>query len=190
MVIGVRTPLRVAVYDGSMGMEPSRHPAECGTERTRTSPHARRRARRRDASKLAVALLFLLVMGCVWAQPPLGHLEFERGDAPVGGSEYRLGINAFTGTQLAYFLSSIETFLMLARDLPDGERVTLRQEGQRGYIALTAYDTHDTPFFVLTLAAEEPTGIKAETGLKALWVYLAEQIEMPTASSAEPFALP
>ena len=148
-----------------------------------------------EAARLAVALVFLLVVGTCLAQMPFGHLQFERGESvPPSGAdaaaEYRLGINAFTRAQLGYFLASIEPFLALAEALPAGEHVTLRQEGQRGYIALTAYDGGDAPRYVLTLAAQEPTGISTRSGLEALWVLLAEQIASPADLGEAPSPAP
>lgn len=144
---------------------------------------------------MAVAVMFLLVMATCVAQTPFGHLQFERGEVdgdhgPAGIAEYRLGINAFTRAQLGYFLASIEPFLALAETLPAGDRVTLRQDGQRGYIALTAYDGGGAPRYVLTLAAEEPTGISTRSGLEALWVLLAEQIASPADLGEAPAAAP
>jgi hypothetical protein len=139
---------------------------------------------------LALAIVFLLCVGTVWAQPQLEHLHFDRGSGPLGAAEYRIGMNAFTAAQLGYFLTSIERFLALADDLPDGDRVTLRQNGEAGYIALTAYETEAAPRYVLTLAAEEPTGITSRSGLKALWVLLAEQLEPVAAGGDMSFANP
>lgn len=131
----------------------------------------------RDLQRLAIAVLFMLLVGTVAAQRPLDHLSFTKSDSQ-GGTELRLGVNTFTVAQLGYFLASIEKFLALADGLGEGERVTLRQEGNDGYIALTAYDTENAPYYVLTLAAEEPTGISSRSGLEALWVLLVEQLPM------------
>lgn len=139
---------------------------------------------------LALAIVFLLCVGTVWAQPQLEHLYFERGPGPVGTAEYHMGVNAFTAAQLGYFLASIERFLDVADELSEGDRVTLRQEGERGYIALTAYETDAAPRYVLTLAAEEPTGITSRSGLQALWVILAEQLEPVAAGGDLSFANP
>lgn len=125
--------------------------------------------------RMAVAFLFMILVGTVAAQRPFDHLHFTTSES-LDGTEYRLGANAFSVAQLGYFLASIEKFLVFADTVPDGEQVTLRQDGKRGYIALTAYDTKDTPFYVLTLAAEEPTGIRSRSGLEAIWVLLAEQL--------------
>jgi hypothetical protein len=124
---------------------------------------------------MAVAIVFMILVGTVAAQQPFEHLYFTTSES-AHGTEYRLGANAFTVAQLGYFLASIEKFLLLADTVSAGAQITLRQNGERGYIALTAYDAEEAPFYVLTLAAEEPTGIRSRSGLQALWVLLAEQL--------------
>lgn len=137
-----------------------------------------------------MAVVLLMALSTAAAQGPFGHLEFERADGAAGSTQYVLGINAFTAAQLQSFLASIERFLSLAEELAVGDRVTLRQEGSRGYIALTAYDGGTAPSYVLTLAAEEPTGISTRSGLEALWVLLADQIELAADAGVPSLATP
>lgn len=122
------------------------------------------------------------------APGPLDHLRLER-VASVDGERFRIGSNAFTVAQLHGFILSIERFLSLAGELPLGQHVTLRQDGERGYIALTAYDAPGAPAYVLTFAAHEPTGFASRTAVEALSVLLAEQIAGGGAATA-PSALP
>lgn len=147
-----------------------------------------------------LATCVLLLSGTSFAQPGFEHLRFEQVDVIPGegagesagqvAHEYRLGINAFTPEQLGFFLASIERFMRIAEGLPEGDHVTLKQVGRQGYIALTAYDTNDAPFYVLTFAAREPTGIATRTGLEALWVLLAEQLPPSVRNGSTAVAAP
>ena len=104
----------------------------------------------------------------------LPSFEFE---TQVGGEVFmKLGSNVFTPQQLLQFVAGVPEFIENAAALAVGQRLVLRQQGELGYVSLTAVREELGNRYTLTFQAEAPSDVASVASLRGLGMNLAEMV--------------